>query len=461
MGLMIGCFPSPDPAFETQKQSSYFLDVWGLLQALHSLVCSGHTPRAWAWTGVTYDSAPSLAVSCTAMGLGRLIVIYTLHHPNLATPRAKGDNMATMVAWHSRHSRDCPGQTGTGQGAPHRVPSHSGPKQPEEIVIKSMDESLLSTAQENSSRKEDRYSCYQELVVKSLMHLGKFEKNVSVQTISENLNDSGIQSLRAESDEAEECFLIHSDDGRDKIEDSQPPFCSSDDNESNSESAENGWDSGSNFSEETKPPGAPKYVLTDHKKDVLEVPEIKTEGDKFIPCENRCDSETERKDPQNVHAEPLDGSARPSFPDAGEEDSESLAAMTEESKDLEKAKGNLSLLEQAIALQAERGCVFHNTYKELDRFLLEHLAGERRQTKIVDMGGRQIFNNKRSTLQSISLHLCFAQQRRDLQTKGHRELSVGCTWAGASCLISSTLSGFLQTVWQGGEVPDANPFNVV
>nr|XP_012298357.1 suppression of tumorigenicity 18 protein isoform X2 [Aotus nancymaae]XP_021528576.1 suppression of tumorigenicity 18 protein isoform X2 [Aotus nancymaae]XP_021528577.1 suppression of tumorigenicity 18 protein isoform X2 [Aotus nancymaae] len=300
-----------------------------------------------------------------------------------------------MKPRHYSPNADCQEDRGdrTEDDGPLETHDHSTA---EEIVIKSMDESLLSTAQENSSRKEDRYSCYQELVVKSLMHLGKFEKNVSVQTISENLNDSGIQSLRAESDEAEECFLIHSDDGRDKIEDSQPPFCSSDDNESNSESAENGWDSGSNFSEETKPPGAPKYILTDHKKDLLEVPEIKTEGDKFIPCENRCDSETERKDAQNAHAEALDGNARPSFPDAGEEDSESLAVMTEESKDLEKAKGNLSLLEQAIALQAERGCVFHNTYKELDRFLLEHLAGERRQSKVVDMGGRQIFNNKHS-----------------------------------------------------------------
>ncbi|XP_035133238.3 suppression of tumorigenicity 18 protein isoform X5 [Callithrix jacchus] len=300
-----------------------------------------------------------------------------------------------MKPRHYSPNTDCQEDRGdrTEDDGPLETHDHSTT---EEIVIKSMDESLLSTPQENCSRKEDRYSCYQELVVKSLMHLGKFEKNVSVQTISENLNDSGIQCLRAESDEAEECFLIHSDDGRDKIEDSQPPFCSSDDSESHSESAENGWDSGSNFSEETKPPGAPKYVLTDHKKDLLEVPEIKTEGDKFIPCENRCDPETERKDPQNAHAEPLDGSARPSFPDAGEEDSESLAAMTEESKDLEKAKGNLSLLEQAIALQAERGCVFRNTYKELDRFLLEHLARERRQTKVVDVGGRQIFNNKHS-----------------------------------------------------------------
>ncbi|XP_038435222.1 suppression of tumorigenicity 18 protein isoform X2 [Canis lupus baileyi] len=266
----------------------------------------------------------------------------------------------------------------------------------EEIMIKPMDENLHSTAQENSNGKEDRYGCYQELVVKSLMHLGKFEKNVSVQTISENLNDSGIQSLKAESDEADECFLIHSDDGKEKIDDSQLQFCSSDDSESNSESAENGWDSGSNFSEETKPHRVPKYILVDNRKDLLEVPEIKTEGDKFISCENMCDSETERRDPQNAHVEPLDGKAQLSFSGMEEENNECLAATTEESVDLEKAKGNLSLLEQAIALQAERGCVFHNTYKELDRFLLEHLAGERRQTKVIDMGGRQIFNNKHS-----------------------------------------------------------------
>ncbi|XP_038297079.1 suppression of tumorigenicity 18 protein isoform X2 [Canis lupus familiaris] len=263
-------------------------------------------------------------------------------------------------------------------------------------MIKPMDENLHSTAQENSNGKEDRYGCYQELVVKSLMHLGKFEKNVSVQTISENLNDSGIQSLKAESDEADECFLIHSDDGKEKIDDSQLQFCSSDDSESNSESAENGWDSGSNFSEETKPHRVPKYILVDNRKDLLEVPEIKTEGDKFISCENMCDSETERRDPQNAHVEPLDGKAQLSFSGMEEENNECLAATTEESVDLEKAKGNLSLLEQAIALQAERGCVFHNTYKELDRFLLEHLAGERRQTKVIDMGGRQIFNNKHS-----------------------------------------------------------------
>ncbi|XP_042552088.1 suppression of tumorigenicity 18 protein-like [Dipodomys spectabilis] len=239
----------------------------------------------------------------------------------------------------------------------------------EGILIKPADENLNSTAPENDSLKEDPYVCYQELMVKSLMHLGKIEKNVSVQTISENLNDSGIQSLKAENDEADECFMIHSDDGRDKLNCSQTPFCSSDDSESNSESAENGWDSGSSLSEDARPHSGPKYM---------------------------CDSDADKRDLQNAHVEPLDSKAHSSFPEIEEEDGESLVTTTEEPHDLEKAKGNLSLLEQAIALQAEQGCVFHNTYKELDKFLLDHLAGERRQTKVIDMGGRQTFNNKHS-----------------------------------------------------------------
>ncbi|XP_051015483.1 suppression of tumorigenicity 18 protein [Acomys russatus] len=264
----------------------------------------------------------------------------------------------------------------------------------EGIMIKSMDETLHLPAQENSLQKEDRYTSYPELMVKSLMHLGKFEESASVQTISEKLNDSGIQSLKAESEEADECFVIHSDDGRDKVHGSQPPFCSSGDSESDSDSAENGWASGSNSSEDTDPHRGPKHKLTYNKKDLLEVPEIKAEGNKFITCEDRCDSSTNGRDPQNSHPEPLAMHAPPSFPDV--EDGESLARVTEEPGEMEKAKGNLSLLEQAIALQAERGSVFHHTYKELDHFLLDHLARERRQTKVTDTNGRQIFNNKHS-----------------------------------------------------------------
>ncbi|XP_025778365.1 suppression of tumorigenicity 18 protein-like [Puma concolor] len=276
------------------------------------------------------------------------------------------------------------------------LPEASDHTTSEETMIKPMDEHLHSTAQENSNGKEDRYGCYRELVVKSLMHLGKFENNASVQTVSENLNGSGLQCVQAESDEADEHFVVHSDDGKEKINDPQLRFCSSDDSESNSESAENGWDSGSNLSEEAKPHRVPKYILVDDRKDLLGAPEIKTEGDKFLSCENTCDPETERRDPRNTRVEPLDGTGQPSCAGVEEDGKGSLAALTEESLDLDKTKGSLSVLEQAIALQAERGCVFHNTYKELDRFLLEHLAGERRQTKVIDVGGRQILHSKHS-----------------------------------------------------------------
>uniref|UniRef100_A0A8C6QKF6 Suppression of tumorigenicity 18 n=2 Tax=Nannospalax galili TaxID=1026970 RepID=A0A8C6QKF6_NANGA len=261
-------------------------------------------------------------------------------------------------------------------------------------LLKPTDEALHSPAQENSLRKEDLYTCYPELMVKSLMHLGKFENNVSVQNISENLNDSGIQSLKAESDEADECFRIHVDDGRDTVDGSKPAFCSSD-SESNSDSTENGWDSGSNLSEDTKPHRGPKYRLKDRKKDLLEAPEIKSEGDKLISYENRCDSDTDGRDSANTRVEPLNSEAQPSFPEA-EEDGKSLVTVPEEPGDMERTRGSLSLLEQAIALQSERGCAFHHTYKELDHFLLDRLVGERRQTKVTDTGGRQILNNKHS-----------------------------------------------------------------
>ncbi|XP_021078950.1 suppression of tumorigenicity 18 protein isoform X2 [Mesocricetus auratus] len=263
----------------------------------------------------------------------------------------------------------------------------------EGIMVKPMDETLHSPAQESSLQKEDQYMCYPELTVKSLTHLGKFEENVSGQTIGEHLNDSGIQSLKAESDEADECFMINSDDGRDKVHSSQPPFCSSGDSGSDSDSAENGWGSGSNSSEDIDHRGH-RHKLTYTKKDLLEVSEIKAEGDRFSPYENRRGSDTDGRDPQNSYMEPEANKAQPSFPEA--EDGESLVPVTEEPGEMEKVKGNLSLLEQAIALQAERGSVFHHTYKELDRFLLDHLARERRQTKVTDTGGREIFNNKHS-----------------------------------------------------------------
>lgn len=63
---------------------------------------SGHCCRHFAdWCALGTPQVPgpglespvnplSLAVSCTGTGLGRLIIVYTLSHRNLAIPRARG-----------------------------------------------------------------------------------------------------------------------------------------------------------------------------------------------------------------------------------------------------------------------------------------------------------------------------------------------------------------------------------
>ncbi|PKK33935.1 suppression of tumorigenicity 18, zinc finger [Columba livia] len=268
----------------------------------------------------------------------------------------------------------------------------------EESTPKSSEETLHSGGHENSSQRKDNYSSYQDAVASSLINKGKLAKDAPSRTVAENLNDSGIQSLKTESDDTDECYMINSAEGKAKTVISGTKYCSSEENESNSETMDNEWDSSSNFSEETsiKPLVTPKYMVECNQPSILEVPEIKKEEVDFGPCETLCDSETELRAPQESHPDPFDKRIQNPFPESEEDDNECLSEITEVSVELDKTKGNLSLLEQAIALQAEQGHVFHSTYKELDRFLLEHLAGERRQTKVTDIGGRQIFSNKHS-----------------------------------------------------------------
>ncbi|XP_065608568.1 suppression of tumorigenicity 18 protein isoform X3 [Cyrtonyx montezumae] len=272
---------------------------------------------------------------------------------------------------------------------------------PEERTAKPSEETPHSGGQENSSQRKENYTrChdYQDAMAKSLMNSGKIAKDAPSQSVAENLNDSGIQSLKIESDDTDECYMIDSAEGKEKNVISDPKYCSSEENESNSEMMDNEWDSSSNFSEETtvKPHVTQKYIVECNQPSILEVPEIKKEEDEFDPCETLCDSEAELRAPQESLPDPFEKRIQNAFPESEEDDNECLSETTEMSVELDKAKGNLSLLEEAIALQAEQGHVFHSTYKELDRFLLEHLAGERRQTKVIDVGGRQLFSNKHS-----------------------------------------------------------------
>lgn len=56
--------------------------------------------------------------------------------------------------------------------------------------------------------------------------------------------------------------------------------------------------------------------------------------------------------------------------------------------DMSRGRVNLSLLEQAIALQTEQRQALHHAYREMDRFLLEQMTSERRHHRMMDIESR-------------------------------------------------------------------------
>ncbi|XP_041045705.1 myelin transcription factor 1 [Carcharodon carcharias] len=73
-----------------------------------------------------------------------------------------------------------------------------------------------------------------------------------------------------------------------------------------------------------------------------------------------------------------------------------ISTTTEGSEDFDTTKGNLSLLEQAIALQAEQGYIIKGTHKENERILLEKLTAEKQHCKIIDIGIRKNYSSRDS-----------------------------------------------------------------
>lgn len=63
--------------------------------------------------------------------------------------------------------------------------------------------------------------------------------------------------------------------------------------------------------------------------------------------------------------------------------------------ELDRARLNLSLLEQAMLLQSEHRQVLHSAYKDMDRFFLEQMNHERRQQRMLEMDGRSMFHGNK------------------------------------------------------------------
>lgn len=62
--------------------------------------------------------------------------------------------------------------------------------------------------------------------------------------------------------------------------------------------------------------------------------------------------------------------------------------LHERGLEMSRGRVNLSLLEQAIALQTEQRQVLHHAYREMDRFLMEQMTSERRHHRMMDMDSR-------------------------------------------------------------------------
>lgn len=286
------------------------------------------------------------------------------------------------------------------------------------LPIPHTEESIITPAisnldvQENVHQKKDNYTSYQNLMSNSLISFEKIGKDTPNHQENDKQQDSSSQSLKIKNNNVDECYMINSSAGNDRTAVSDSRYCSSEDNESSSDILDNEWDSSSNFSEETslKLPLSKDYLVGCNQQDVLKTPGIKSEGTDFENSEMVCDSVTGLQESQESHIETFNSRIQNPFPDS--EEDECLSESTELSFDLDKTKQNLSLLEQAIALQAEQGHIFHSTYKELDRFLLEHLTGERRQVKVIDLGGRPIYNNKRE----FTFFFLFSSTHTDLDT---------------------------------------------
>ncbi|XP_069076256.1 suppression of tumorigenicity 18 protein isoform X1 [Pleurodeles waltl] len=263
------------------------------------------------------------------------------------------------------------------------------------------DEISGSETEENNGLKcTDKYASYKELVASSLMNLSRLTKDTNHCMVSDNNpNDSGIQSSKTDSEDGDENYNVKTSTGPDCAHSSNDmPSSSSEDNESNSEYLENGWESCSNISDENslKEHRTHKYIVECRKEGEPDAPEIKIEGTENGHCETTCASRTQERKTEAFQIEPFDMRHHNQYHDSEDDDDDCLSVMSDESIELDKTKGSLSLLEQAIALRAEQGNFFHSTYKQLDRFLLEHLAGERRNTKVIDIGNRQLYNNKGS-----------------------------------------------------------------
>ncbi|XP_072323883.1 suppression of tumorigenicity 18 protein isoform X1 [Scyliorhinus torazame] len=267
---------------------------------------------------------------------------------------------------------------------------------------------LQQSAHENlqmdlPEKDNDDFNSYQELVAKSLQDLGKIAEDAAIQRSTEsNLNDSGVQSLEGESDADEShASIIFTKD--------RTPICEKEVmlhyscGENNQMLSEDIYDNCDQPQDLSKPSNMSKlktfavqsYNLGCKPRDSLEARGKEIETIEVVPQETAYQNIVSNiGEAQNSN--PNISIGKMGSPKTDDDCTSQISTTTEVSEVFDTAKGNLSLLEQAIALQAEQGYIIKGTHKENERILLEKLTAGNQHCKIIDIGIRKNYSSRDS-----------------------------------------------------------------
>uniref|UniRef100_A0A8C6MHT4 ST18 C2H2C-type zinc finger transcription factor n=1 Tax=Nothobranchius furzeri TaxID=105023 RepID=A0A8C6MHT4_NOTFU len=150
------------------------------------------------------------------------------------------------------------------------------------------------------------------------------------------------------------------------------------------------WPEMSNGSPQGEP-GMPRPLLVEDDEDIPNNQEDQSQDRMSGASTPQSPYEDMRWEPLSLSAKDNSSNCSPSR--ASEEHSDSWAmGLHERGLDMSRGRVNLSLLEQAIALQTEQRQVLHHAYREMDRFLLEQMTNERRHQRMMEMDNRLSYN---------------------------------------------------------------------
>ncbi|XP_078254667.1 suppression of tumorigenicity 18 protein [Rhinoraja longicauda] len=268
------------------------------------------------------------------------------------------------------------------------------------IVYSAHENPQVDLPQKDTNNNGDDLNSYQELVAKSLQDLGKIAEDAGIQrSVESNLNDSGVQSLEGESDgdERNAPETLTKDEVTTCAKETLPHYSCA---ESTHVPSENIYDNSDQPQDLSKPSTKNEFKpqvdnLGCKPTDILKAKGKESEMTDIVPQEPAQQSRANNVG-ETLNSQPRLPVNDMRSPMTDDDCTSQLSTTTEDSEDFNAAKGNLSLLEQAIALQAEQGYIIKGTHKENERILLEKLTAERQLCKTIDIGIRKGFSSRDS-----------------------------------------------------------------